>query len=310
MRVFGISTVLMMGCLEKTTGIPQKLDPRFFASDQNRADPNGNGSGAGGGGASDPFSSYSGETIQISGEVFSEAQESIDIDFRIPDPTAQGGMAGQGKLLMEKPGTFSLAVPKNLGLLEIQAFQDLEGDGPTGDDPFAQLELEIESKDLVSIPIKLIVGARVEMQHSDTPPPEGMEHMAMPGGDGTPENPDPFVGYTGNRVTVSGTLICDGCPRVDLDLFQPDENSPGGRRMLGKMKLPPGPYQLEVPQGFGYILLEAFVDYDEDGPGKGDKMGAYPKNPIQISRSNLENIDIELVIPEDGRMPMAPQPPQ
>jgi len=308
MRLLGISTLLMAGCLEKTTGIPQKLDPRFFASDQNRANPEGSDPNSGGGGGSaDPFSSFSGDTIQISGEIFTASQESIDIDFRIPDPSSPGGMSGQGKLLLDKPGTFSLAVPQDLGLLEIQAFQDLEGDGPTGDDPFAQVELQIKEEDIVGISIQLVAGARMEMQHTENPAPkEGAEQDA----DGIPENPDPFVGYKGNRITLSGKLICEGCPRVDLDLFQPDENAPGGRRMIGKMKLPPGEYVLDVPQGFGYLILEAFVDYDADGPGEGDRMGSYLQNPIQISRSNLDDIDIELVIPEDGRMPMAPQPPQ
>ena len=65
-----------------------------------------------------------------------------------------------------------------------------------------------------------------------------------------------------------------------------------------------------MPQSFGYLILEAFVDYDADGPGEGDRMGSYQENPVKISRSDLSDIDIELVIPEDGRMPMGPQPPQ
>ena len=137
----------LTGCLEKVEGIPKPLDPRFFASDMNRASPNGDdpngGGGGGGGGAADPFASYSGETVMIAGNIVSQNQESIDVDFRIPDASAPGGMSGQGKLLLGAPGAFSLSVPKDLGMLEIQAFQDLDGDGPTGDDPFAQLQLQI-----------------------------------------------------------------------------------------------------------------------------------------------------------------------
>ena len=62
---------------------------------------------------------------------------SIDLDFRTPDPSAEGGMKGQGKLLLERPGVFSLEIPKGTGLVEIQAFQDIQGDGPSFDDPFA-----------------------------------------------------------------------------------------------------------------------------------------------------------------------------
>ena len=306
---------LHTGCLEKVEGIPKPLDPRFYASDMNRASPNGDdpngGGGGGGGGAADPFASYSGDTVLLAGNITSENSESIDVDFRIPDASAPGGMSGQGKLLLEAPGAFSLPVPKDLGMLEIQAFQDLDGDGPTGDDPFAQVQLQIKGDDLLTINLELVAGARTNMQHQEMPSAEkGGTASPAPPGDGVPDNPDPFGGVPGDRIKLRGKLICEGCPLVDLDIFQPDENAPGGRSMIGKMKLPAGEYVLEVPQNFGYLILEAFVDYDADGPGEGDRMGSYKKNPLKISRSDLSDIDIELIIPEDGRMPMGPQSPQ
>ena len=40
--------------------------------------------------------------------------------------------------------------------------------------------------------------------------------------------------------------------------------------MLGKMKLQEGPYVIMVPENFGLLVLEAFVDFDANGPGVGD----------------------------------------
>ena len=124
---------------------------------------------------------------------------------------------------------------------------------------------------------------------------------------GIPENPDPFGGAAGNRVELSGEIRCaQPCSGVDLDLFVPDEQSPGGRKMLGKMKLQEGPYVIMVPENFGLLVLEAFVDFDANGPGVGDLMGVYAKNPVRIADSSISNIDLSLDVSMDGKMPMQP----
>ena len=61
-----------------------------------------------------------------------------------------------------------------------------------------------------------------------------------------------------------------------------------------------------VPKNYGFILLEAFVDLDENGPSKGDFMGAYAANPIQIGAEDVSGIDIQLEKQADGKMPMQP----
>ena len=84
----------------------------------------------------------------------------IDIDIRVPDPSAPGGMAGKGKILLERPGEFKLAVPKNLGSLELQAFQDIDSDGPNASDPFAQKTIDVAGEDIEGLELTLVVGAR------------------------------------------------------------------------------------------------------------------------------------------------------
>ena len=107
-----------------------------------------------------PFSSVKTDKVWVSGIVMSDDDMAIDIDIRVPDPSAPGGMAGKGKILLERPGEFKLAVPKDLGSLELQAFQDIDSDGPNASDPFAQLTIAVEADDIQGIELKLVSGAR------------------------------------------------------------------------------------------------------------------------------------------------------
>ena len=118
--------------------------------------------------------------------------------------------------------------------------------------------------------------------------------------------PDPFQGIDGDRVEVSGIIGYKGEELVDLDLFRPDSKAPGGRRFVGKLKKPGGPFSFEAPAGFGPVILEAFVDLGGDGPGMGDPMGTYPDNPLNIGGSDIAGVAIPMAVPEDGKMPMGP----
>ena len=123
---------------------------------------------------------------------------------------------------------------------------------------------------------------------------------------GIPENPDPFGGIAGNRVELSGDINCaQSCPGVDLDIFVPDEQSPWSKDAWKKMKLQNGPYVIMVPENFGLLILEAFVDFDANGPGIADLMGVYEGNPIRIADSSVSNIDLNLAVSSDGKMPDA-----
>ena len=294
-----ISSLYQMGCiLERVTGEEIPLDPRFYAAVEEAR-----GTADQGGGSSMPFSSVKTEKVWIAGTVSSEDDMAIDIDIRVPDPSAPGGMAGKGKILLERPGDFKLAVPKDLGSLELQAFQDIDSDGPNASDPFAQTTIDVSDEDIAGVELILVVGARgAAPVHQEVSPEQGGE---MP--KGIPENPDPFGGVAGNRVELRGTIQCaQACASVDLDIFSPDEQSPGGRKMLGKMKLQEGPYVIMVPENFGLLILEAFVDFDANGPGVGDLMGVYEGNPIQITTSAILNVDVKLEVSMDGKMPMHP----
>ena len=84
-----------MGCLlERVTGEEIPLDPRFYAAVEEAR-----GTADQGGGSSMPFSSVKTEKVWVAGTVSSEDDNAIDIDIRVPDPSAPGGMAGKGKII-------------------------------------------------------------------------------------------------------------------------------------------------------------------------------------------------------------------
>lgn len=289
--------IFLMGCLERVTGQEIPLDPRFYAAVEESR-----GADTKGGGSRTPFATDKRDKITVSGIVLSEDSMAVDIDLRIPNSSAPGGMEHKGKILLDQPGEFSIKVPKSLGALELQAFQDIDSDGPSGDDPFGEIVITVLSEDISDVQLVLIPGANGAAPiHQVVEPGQGEEH-----GEGVPENPDPFGGFTVERITLKGRLSCEGCTNIDLDLFTPDESSPGGRKMLGKMKLPAGEYEIFVPKDYGFILLEAFVDLDGNGPSKDDFMGAYEKNPVQIKSEDILGIDIILEKQADGKMPMSP----
>ena len=363
-----LSTLLPVlgGCmLEKVTGQEVPLDPRFYkAAEASQCMPGV------GGGSSVPFSSDDRPRVTLRGVLESPLDMAVDLDIRVPDAKAPGGMRGEGKVLLEGPGPFELEVPADLRELELQAFQDEAADGPTSEDHFGQLRVTVGDEDQDLGSLALVQGARSGgPQHTEAPPGapggapgapdnpagQGGAPMGEPGqggaplgepgqggaplgepgqagepgqpGEPTPAPPGspggspvaggppgeggapggggmkPFSDHSGPWVTLRGTLGVSGDGVVDLDLFQPASDAPGGRRMLGKLRLDAGPFEVEVPAGFGPVILEAFVDKGGDGPGMGDPMGTYPGNPLTVGRSDIEGVDIALSVPEDGKMP-------
>ena len=357
------------GCwLERVTGEPVPLDPAYYESvEAAQGQP-----GVGGGGAV-PFSDHYGDKITVSGIISGgDDQLSVDLDVRVPDPKSPGGVSAQGKMLIEAPGPFEIEVPVDLGALELHAFQDLSGDGPTGDDPFAGVNLEIGDEDVEDVTLAMesggwsggggggpggggpggggpvhtempvgspggdpSVGAPGPGEPGEPGPGEpGVPPEMPPPGDGQPGEPtpgepvapppggglgDPFVNHTGPKVTLRGQLLWGGDESIDLDLFQPDLNSPGGRRPVGKLKLPAGPFSLDVPQHFGPLGLEAFIDLDGNGPDAGDPRGCYPGGAVNVGENDLRGLNIGLEVSTDGApstcSPKAPEvrpgaPPQ
>lgn len=250
----------------------------------------GEGSGGGGqagpppGDQQQPFADNTGPTVTLSGVVRGTHHQVVFIDLRVPDPTAPGGMRQAGQLHLVSPGIFQVAVPQGIGALELEAFQDQDANGPDDDDPYGRLALEVGEKDLQAA-IDLVDGGRA-LAAAAGAPGGGSQAGA------SPSETDAFPSYTGDRVTISGTLSWAGKGRVDIDIFKTEPSAPGGRTIVGKLRLAPGPYQFTAPKALGKLELEAFVDVDGDGPSAGDPVGRYAGNPLAVGDDNLDGVDI------------------
>jgi hypothetical protein len=285
--------LLLIGCLERVTGEAVPLDPRFVANQPGA--PGAEGGGAGGG--QTPFSDHDGDMVWVRGEIVAADAIPVDLDVRIPDQTAPGGSLGLGKILLEGPGSFELEVPKELGLLELQAFQDPDGDGPSEGDAFGEVLLEVGAEDLTGVLLTLAIGARGGPAHVEAAPGEGNDQAPPPSGEHSQDS-DPFEGMDGPFVLISGTIEANLEVMVDLDLFQTDPTVPGGRKLLGKLKRYPGPFELQVPAAIGSLQLEAMVDLDGDGPSASDPQARYSGNPIDLTEGAVSGVLLSLTISE------------
>jgi hypothetical protein len=155
------------------------------------------------------------------------------------------------------------------------AFQDPDLDGPGEGDYYAEMIIEVGDEPVTGLVFTLSKEARSNAGggpvHTEAPPGFGSDEGPQP--DGKPSTKDPFSGMEGERVSVHGTVVFDGDAVVDLDLFQPDASVPGGRTLLGKLKISSGPFTLHVPRSLGALELDAFADKTGDGPSADDPRG-------------------------------------
>ena len=77
--------------------------------------------------------------ITVSGTVTATQTYPIWIDFFKIDPAVPGGRSILGKVPAQA-GAWSVKIQENMGPVEIEAYQDPAGDGPTADDPKARCE--------------------------------------------------------------------------------------------------------------------------------------------------------------------------
>jgi len=177
-----------------------------------------------------------------------------------------------------------------MGALRLEVFQDPGSDGPTDDDPYAVVEIEVGDVDVKRVSVVLEEGTRGQPSASANDD-ENLPSVEAP-------QLTVFEELGENPITISGTLSLEGVETelgfIDLDLFAPDSSAPGGRRYLGKLKQKPGAYRFQAPRNFGAIELEAFGDLDGDGPTPGDPFGRFSGNPLTVGEEALTGVDIVL----------------
>ena len=294
-----------VGCLERVTGDVVPLDSRFTA----QAETSGTGTDTGGPAHQaqehvavehkevpppQPFEDVEGDKVSIAGVIVAEVSGSVDLDVSRKDKNAPGGVKSEGKLLFAEAGPFEIQVPVSVGALRLVAFQDPDKDGPSATDYYAELDIDVGVESMDGIEITLVKGARGSgaggPSHTEAPPGFGSGQAPPP--DGQPQDVDPFADIEGARVTVSGIIRYSGAEVIDLDVFQPSDAAPGGRKLLGKLKRSAGEFSLEVPIGLGSLELDAFADKTGDGPSADDPRGQL--RAIDLTQGAVENLDLSL----------------
>ena len=257
-------------CLEQTTGEARSLDERFTAGEPDGAALVEHGAGDA---PALPFEDLAPEDgVILSGLVVSELGDPIDIDLMVPDSTVEGGWAPQGKILMDGPGELSLVVPKDMGVLVIQAFQDLDGNGPSASDPFVGLQLTIGDEDQVA-DFTLVEGAYAD--------------FTLEGASSTTAFPD----HEGEWTLLSGTVSSALEGTIAVDFLSPDPKAPSGTAFLTKTQLEPGAYELAVPRGLGPLTLQFFQDQTGDGPDATD-----PFAQIELVVGDQETLSRDVIL--------------
>lgn len=268
--------------------------------------------GAGGGpehvevGPPQPFEDVEGEKVLVSGTVVGSVAGAVDIDVSRVDPSAPGGRKSHGKLLFESAGDFELQVPKGLGQLCLVAFQDPDLDGPGEGDFYAEVTIDVADDPVTGLVLTLATGARGSAGggpvHTEAPPGYGSGEGSHP--DGKNAATDPFAEIEGERVAVAGTVVFDGDAVVDLDLFQPDASVPGGRILIGKLKISSGPFTLQVPRTLGALELDAFADKTGDGPSADDPRGQV--SAIDLTSGPISGVQLTLETFAEAAPPAPP----
>ncbi len=304
-----VSALLLIGCLERVTDEPEPLDPRYYAGADN--DPGGQGNPNGSGEA--PFSGYEGATVRVLGTIESPGEGTIQIDVNVPDAKAPGGVSRVGAIHLPGTGDFEIDVPTDVKALDVQAFQDADGDGPSEQDPYAQVMVDLAAgAPAEPVVLKLVAGARGQPGAGGGAPgspggaPHGGPGGGAPGSPGGAPHGGPGGGAPGGgadtlsfpgsgaTVTLSGTITATRGLPVILDVFLTDAASPGGRRYLGRrMMASAGPFELTPPRNVGKIELEAYQDLTGDSRS-GDDPSARTAAPIEVGSADVRGLTLAI----------------
>lgn len=121
----------------------------------------------GGSGDMSPFANYEGEFTTIRGVLKWGGDEVIDVDLFTEDSDQPGGRRLLGKFKLSA-GAFSLDVPTEYGLVQLDVFADLASDGPSVGDPAARTEM-------IALDQGGVNGVMLVLETTDEAPPTHTE---------------------------------------------------------------------------------------------------------------------------------------
>ena len=96
---------------------------------------------------SQAFSDHDGEWTLLRGQIEGGLAIPVQVDFRVPDANEPGGNRFLGRTRLPAAGRYQLQVPRNMGTLILEVFQDPENDGPSDDDPYTTSQITVGDVD-------------------------------------------------------------------------------------------------------------------------------------------------------------------
>ncbi len=261
--------------------------------------PTGGGpEGGGGGGMAEPWAGYSGETVTFNAVILSDDEGAIQVDFAEIDAASPGGQKRVGQLRLPIVGAVSVEVPKSLEKFRIEAFQDRDGDGPLGDDPYAELTTIVASIGATPVTLQLVVGSRGQAGSGGAG--EGAGPVGPGGG---PQAP--WEGMSGPTVTFAADIVVATPGEIQIDVNQADPTAPGGQKRVGQVRLMgAGPVSFPVPTSVSSFSILAFQDLDHNGPG-----GDEPSAELTVAAADVQTRAKLTLVAGGRRQPGSPSTP-
>ena len=178
-------------------------------------------------------------------------------------------------------GALEFAVPTSVASFRLEAFQDPDHDGPSEQDPYA--ELTVKASEIGGNPtLTLVAGARGK----PAGPGAGAGGAAVP-----PPQQDTVP--TGPAVKLSGKLTSTKKLPITIDLFQPAAAAGKGRKHLYKIKPTGSTWEALVPQGIGPLEIDAYQDLTGNGPTADDPQVSYA-GALDVKSTDLSGLDLVL----------------
>ncbi|MBM4365074.1 MAG: hypothetical protein FJ102_02590 [Deltaproteobacteria bacterium] len=246
----------LAACLERVTGQPEPLDPRFYAAAEAA---HGGGPDALG----EPWADHAGETITVIVSVLSDLPNDVQFDVAVPDKSAPGGVKRIGTLVTSPNTEVTLKVPVEVESFGVEAFQDELGDGPSDDDPYGAAPVAMKpAPPTEPVTITLVRGGRSSALSTSAHAPS----VAIKA---------PWADHQGPAVPFRGLARSSVDGEVQVDVNEIDAAAEGGVKRAGQVRLAaPGPFEFNVPIEVNAFLVEVFQDPGNDGPSDEDPYAA------------------------------------
>lgn len=145
----------------------------------------------------------------------------------------------------------------------------------------------------------LAVACSEEPAEAPVPPPVDAPSPAPAGAEVPPAGPmtppPGFASMEGPKVAVSGTVSYDGEHEGLLRLDFMRQKEDGSCELVDAHVIEFGAWSVEVPTGYGSLIISSFLDVARDGNPQDDPAGAWTR-PVKVGQDAVSGIDLVLQV--------------